>query len=140
MRAERVKMHARAIGFDLVGVAPPSVPDGFARYDAAMDAGYGADMGWLSEKRALRQDVRNVHPSAQAVVALGVNHYAPTPGYLEAPPSAEEGWIARYAQGKDYHVVIRKMLVRLVKAFEADPALGGSSFDHRISASSCWGA
>ena len=114
-RAARVKALAAEIGFDLVGVAPTSADDAYARYREAMEAGYGADMGWLQDAPELRRDAREVHAAARSVVTLGVSYWSDTPGYLESPPSPEEGWIARYAQGKDYHVQLRRMLVRLVR-------------------------
>lgn len=132
-RADRVKRHARDLGFELVGIAPPRLPEAaFERYRDAMERGYGADMAWLQERPELRRDVREVHPAARSVVVLGVSYASDTPGYLERPPAAGEGWIARYAQGKDYHVHVRKMLVRLVRRFEADPLLGYRSVDHRV--------
>lgn len=131
-RSDRVKQHAREVGFDLVGVAPPSVPEAFARYRDAVDAGYGADMRWLTERPEVRRDVREVWPAARSVVVLAVSYASDVPGYLAEPPSAEQGWIARYAQGRDYHVYVRKMLIQLAKRFEADPLLGGASAEHKV--------
>lgn len=131
-RAARVKHHAREVGFDLCGVAPPALPEAFGRYAAQMEAGYGAQMGWLVDKPELREDVRRVWPTARSVIALAVSYASDTPGYLAAPPGPDEGWISRYAQGKDYHAHVRKLLVNLVQRFEADPLLPGVSTDHRI--------
>ena len=131
-RSAAVRDHARRLGFDLVGIAPPMAGIAHERYAAAMAQGYGAEMDWLKDNPQVRSDVREVHPSARAVVMLGVSYWSDTPGYLEAPPQEGEGWIARYAQGKDYHVVLRRRLIQLVKAFEADECLGFPSVAHRI--------
>jgi len=131
-RSAAVRDHARRLGFDLVGIAPPMAGIAHERYAAAMAQGYGAEMDWLKDNPEVRSDVREVHPSARAVVMLGVSYWSDTPGYLEAPPQEGEGWIARYAQGKDYHVVLRRRLIQLVKAFEADERLGFPSVAHRI--------
>jgi epoxyqueuosine reductase len=133
-RTARVKALAGEIGFDLIGIAPPALPEAFARYTAAMGQGYGADMGWLYERPELREDARNVWPETQSVIVVGVSYASDTPGYLADPPEADEGWIARYAQGKDYHVYVRDRLIRLVKAIAADPLLAhaGPSTAHRI--------
>jgi epoxyqueuosine reductase len=131
-RSEAVHAHARALGFDLVGIAPTDAGEAFGRYSDAMDRGYGAEMDWLKDNPQLRTDVREVHPRARSVVMVAVSYWSDTPGYLEAPPGDGEGWIARYAQGKDYHVVLRRRLVQLVKRFEADPILGHRSVAHRI--------
>ena len=131
-RSEAVREHALALGFDLVGIAPPEAGEAHERYTEAMSRGYGAQMDWLYERPEVRSDVRKVHPSARSVIMLGVSYWSDSPGYLEAPPQEGEGWIARYAQGKDYHVVLRRRLIQLVKAFEADERLGFSSVEHRI--------
>jgi epoxyqueuosine reductase len=115
MRSDRVKQLAKEEGFDLVGVAPTSVPQAFERYREAMDAGYGADMEWLFNNPGMRADVRQVHPTARAVIVLGVSY-----------------WENTKAQGTDYHRVVRKLLIRLAKRLEADPILGFESRAHRV--------
>lgn len=132
-RTTRVKAHARAAGFDLVGVTGTSVPEGYARYLAAMAAGYGADMEWLWENTETREDVRRLWPQARSVIALAVSYASRTPGYLAQPPGPDEGWIARYAQGRDYHLVVKKMLVDLARRLAADAGLGAiPSQEHRV--------
>lgn len=138
----RVKAISRSVGFDLVGIAPTSVPVAFQRWLDAMAAGYGGDMAWLTENPGLRADVRHVWPSARSVIVVGASYAWPPavggdPGYLAAPPAADEGFIARYARGRDYHLVVRKMLVELAHGLAADPLLGEAaggppSTAHRI--------
>lgn len=133
LRTERVKQLAREVGFDLVGVAPTHLPSAAERFAEALDAGYLDEMPWLAEGTEQRADATAVHPSCRSVVVLGVSYWTDSPGYLDQPPGPDEGWIARYAQGRDYHVHVRKLLVRLVRAFAADPLLGPyGSQDHRI--------
>jgi epoxyqueuosine reductase len=132
-RSERVKHHARQAGFDLVGITGTSVPEAYARYLQAMAAGYGAQMRWLYDKPGLREDVRNVWPEARSVIVLAVSYASEGPGYLERPPSPDEGWISRYAQGRDYHLVVKKMLLDLAQRLAGDPALGAiPSERHRL--------
>ena len=131
-RSARVKQHARDLGFDLVGVAPPDVGAAWERYTAQMEAGYGAEMTWLRDNAALRRDARAVWPDTRAVVVLAVSYASDDPGYLAAPPGPDHGWIARYAQGRDYHLYVKKLLIALAERFAADPALGGPSRAHRL--------
>ncbi|MGM0574683.1 MAG: tRNA epoxyqueuosine(34) reductase QueG [Myxococcota bacterium] len=131
-RSARVKALALEEGFDLAGVATPDAAEAWSRYREAMGRGYGADMAWLTDNPDVRRDVREVHPPARSVVVLGVSYASDVPGYLAEPPGPERGWIARYAQGKDYHHVVRKMLIRLAKRFAADPLLGHDSRAHRV--------
>jgi epoxyqueuosine reductase len=131
--AARVKAHARAVGFDLCGITGTSAGLAFERYAAAMDAGYGADMTWLYEAPGVRRDVREVHPEARSVIVVAVSYADPSPGLLEAPAAPNEGYIARYARGRDYHDLIRQRLVQLVRRMAADKALGDlPSSAHRV--------
>lgn len=131
VRAARVKALARELGFDACGVTGPSVPEAFARYEAAVEKGFTADMAWLAERPELRADVRHVWPEARSVIALAVSYASPdVASVLAAPPDADEGWIARYAQGRDYHLVVKKMLVDLAQRMAADPDLGQVPSEH----------
>jgi epoxyqueuosine reductase len=130
--SRKVKSLASDLGFDLCGVTQPHAPLAGDRYDVAMSEGYGADMEWLKDHPEKRRDARLLHPGTKSVVMVGVSYADPSSGYIEEPPHESQGWIARYAQGKDYHVVVRKMLIRLAKAIEAEPGLGFDSHAHRV--------
>ena len=110
---------ARAAGFDLVGVtgAGPLV-EGGERLKEWQEAGMAADMGYMKRPVELLSDPRRLQKSARSVVSLGVSYY---PG--EHPENVEGGGrVARYAWGKDYHVVIKERLRSL--RVELEEALG----------------
>ncbi len=132
-RAARVKQHAKAVGFDLCGITGTSAGVAFERYRDAMEAGYGADMTWLYEEPEVRRDVRSVHPEAKSVIVVAMSYADPSPGVHEDPPGPDEGYIARYARGRDYHDLIRQKLVQLVRRFSQDKLLGNMpSTSHRV--------
>jgi epoxyqueuosine reductase len=110
---------ARARGFDLVGVtgAEP-LTEGGERLKEWQEAGMAADMGYMHRPVALLSDPRRLQKSARSVVSLGVSYY---PG--EHPENLEGGGrVARYAWGRDYHLVIKERL-RELRA-ELEEALG----------------
>ncbi len=112
---------ARARGFDLVGVtgAEP-LTEGGERLKEWQEAGMAADMGYMHRPVALLSDPRRLQKSARSVVSLGVSYY---PG--EHPENLEGGGrVARYAWGRDYHLVIKERL-RELRA-ELEEALGCS--------------
>ncbi len=131
-RSALVKALARECGFDLVGITSTEAGFFYERYREQMAAGYGAEMGWLFEKPELREDVRHVHPEARSIISLAVSYASDQPGYLEQPLAPDEGWIARYAQGRDYHYDVRKMAINLAKVIAATPGLGFESSSHRV--------
>ena len=92
----------------------------------------GAGMTWLMDNPEVRADVRRIHPEAKRVIMLAVSYASDVPGYLAQPPAPDEGWIARYAQGRDYHHDVKRKAIALSKAIAADPLLGEESRRHRV--------
>jgi epoxyqueuosine reductase len=97
---------------------------GFARADAAGDAGEAlrewlaegrhGEMRWMEERKDQRASPGGLWPEAKSVIALAMS-YAPDsdPRALEA--DGEVGRISVYAQGRDYHDVVKKRLKALAR-------------------------
>lgn len=97
----------------MAGVARASPAPDFARYMDWVSAGFAGEMGYLQDRRAgLREDARNLLPSARSVICLGKIYNTPLP-YSTQFDATERAWIARYAWGDDYHDVVRCGLERL---------------------------
>ncbi len=107
VHAQAIKARAAELGFDACGIALVSteVDDGF---DAWLDAGFHADMNWITRTRDLRQQVGLKLPGAQSVVVVARNYWSPRP---EAPPGT--GQVSCYAWGRDYHRALIKPLRQL---------------------------
>ena len=104
MNAAEVKARARALGFDLCGVArAEALPP--APLEHWFSNGFDAGMRYLRERRAERLDPRLLLPGARSVIVLAAS-YAPAPGDPEPQPG--ELAIARYARGRDYHNALLK--------------------------------
>ena len=70
-------------------------------------------MGYLTDRRAaVRDDPRNLLPSARSIVCVGKLYQTPLPHTAECADE-ERGWISRYAWGSDYHDEVRRGLERL---------------------------
>ena len=74
-----------------------------------------ADMGYMQRPVALLSDPKRLQKSAKSVVSLGVSYY---PG--DHPDNPGGGRVARYAWGRDYHVVIKERLFRLREELEEE--------------------
>ena len=74
-----------------------------------------ADMGYMQRPVELLSNPKKLQKSAKSVVSLGVSYY---PG--EHPENPGGGKIARYAWGRDYHVVIKERLFRLREELEEE--------------------
>ncbi|CAN5712214.1 tRNA epoxyqueuosine(34) reductase QueG [soil metagenome] len=112
-----LESRAREAGFDLVGVtgAEP-LQEGGERLREWQEAGMAADMGYMHRPVELLSNPKKLQKSARSVVSLGVSYY---PG--DHPENVDGGGrVARYAWGRDYHVVIKERLYRLREELEKE--------------------
>ncbi|TCI00556.1 tRNA epoxyqueuosine(34) reductase QueG [Roseococcus sp. SYP-B2431] len=110
---EAVRAEAIAQGFDVARFTQALLPEtARARLDAFLDAGAHGSMGWLEGRRAQRAQPRMLWPEAVSVIALGLNY---GPAYDPLASLAERGraTISAYAQGRDYHDLVKKRLKAL---------------------------
>jgi epoxyqueuosine reductase len=105
----RLKHQAQALGFDLAGIASAAPADGFDRLRAWLEQGYAGDMAYMERHAEARRHPASVLPEVRSVVLVAMNY---NPGLREGV--AKGGRVARYAQGSDYHDVLRERLNRLL--------------------------
>jgi epoxyqueuosine reductase len=110
---------ARKLGFDCIGVTDPdAIADVARHFRAFIDQGAHGDMDWLASQPERRMDPRVLWPGVRSVIMLGVN-YGPDDNPLEILKQRTRGAISVYAQGDDYHDVIKKRLKVLARWFAA---------------------
>ena len=115
LSAADVKAAGRACQFTLVGLAPAEPLDP-APLQSWLDAGYAADMDWMSRRVPERLDPTAVLAGARTVIALAIPYHRPS---AEGPSA-----VARYARGRDYHYAHRDRMKALRKRLlELDPTL-----------------
>ena len=106
---------ARALGFDCAGVTDPdAIADVARHFRAFIDDGAHGDMDWLAASPERRMDPRVLWPGVRSVIMLGVN-YGPDENPLDILQHRTRGAISVYAQGDDYHDVIKKRLKALAR-------------------------
>ena len=106
---------ARALGFDCTGVTDPdSIAQAAKHFRDFLDAGSHGDMDWLADRPERRADPRGLWPDVRSVIMLGVN-YGPDQNPLDILEQRTRGAISVYAQGDDYHDLIKKRLKALAR-------------------------
>ena len=110
--SEWIRDYARALGFELVGIAPAQPPPHAESFLHWLAQGYAGAMEYLERTAHLRVNPAELLPDARSAVVVGLN-YAPA----ELPETDYR--IARYALGDDYHQVIRAKLETLLSAIQA---------------------
>ena len=106
---------ARALeeGFAKVGVCrPDAVPETAERLRAFLAAGRQGQMGWMAEREGWRGSAAALWPEARSVIMLA-EAYTPEGDPMAGLEERDRGVISVYAQGKDYHDLVKRRLKRL---------------------------
>jgi epoxyqueuosine reductase len=106
---------ARTLGFDCAGVTDPgAIAQAGPYFLEFLSSGAHGDMDWLAANPDRRSDPRNLWAGVRSVIMLGVN-YGPDEDPLSILQARTRGAISVYAQGDDYHDVIKKRLKALAR-------------------------
>ena len=106
---------AQALGFSICGVSETSPFEAeSAELEQFAAEGLAGSMDYLTQRSAsgelLRSDPRNVWSKASSALVVGLPYAGPN------SKTTEKSKVAAYAQGADYHLVIRDKLLSLADA------------------------
>jgi len=116
----RIAAEAAALGFAACGIARAGEdPLRSRRLEAWLGEGYHGSMEWMAARLDHRHSPQGLWPAAKSVIALGAS-YAPAHDPLALEGSDTHARISVYAQGKDYHDVVKKRLKALARWLVAE--------------------
>ncbi len=108
-----IRDEALSLGFDAVGFAAADAdPVDRSRLAAFVKSGYHGDMQWMARDDGRRGDPKALMQSARSIIVLGMN-YGPGSDPMAIAKHTERGAISVYAQGRDYHDIVKKRLKQL---------------------------
>ncbi|MFN3824922.1 MAG: tRNA epoxyqueuosine(34) reductase QueG [Pseudorhodobacter sp.] len=100
-------------GFAALGIcAPDATPQTAARLAGFVGEGRHGQMGWMAERMEWRGSAAALWPEARSVIMLA-EPYTPEADPLPLLELRDRGVISVYAQGRDYHDLVKKRLKRL---------------------------
>lgn len=94
--------------------APDALGRAAERLADFLAAGHHGDMDWLADRPERRASPRGLWPEVRSVVMLGVN-YGPADDPRTATARRDRAAVSVYAQGDDYHEVIKPRLKALAR-------------------------
>ncbi|MDE1917129.1 MAG: tRNA epoxyqueuosine(34) reductase QueG [Sphingomonadales bacterium] len=110
-----IAAQASALGFAACGFASAGEdPLRAARLEEWLGEGMHGTMDWMESRQHHRRSPQGLWPEAQSVIALGMS-YAPAYDPLALEGDSERARISVYAQGADYHDVVKKALKHLAR-------------------------
>lgn len=106
LKSKELKAQAIRLGFVACGIAPAEpVQEWYARqFRKWLQLGFQADMDYMQGHVEMRLQPTLLHPGVKSIISLALNYM----------PHAQQPGISLYAQGKDYHDVMRERLRRLM--------------------------
>ncbi|MGA2125353.1 MAG: tRNA epoxyqueuosine(34) reductase QueG [Xanthobacteraceae bacterium] len=110
---------ARDHGFEVAAVVrPDAIPEAGRGLAAFLASGAHGDMAWMETTAARRGDPRALWDEVRTIVMLGLN-YGPDRDPLDILGRPDRGAISVYAQGDDYHEVIKPRLKAIARMMVA---------------------
>jgi epoxyqueuosine reductase len=117
---DRIKAEALRLGFDVCGLASVEAPWAASAHLAEfIDQGRHGEMDWIERTAERRSHPKAMWPDARSAIVLGIN-YGPDRDPLTALEHPDRAAISVYAQGDDYHELIKKRLKALARWLVAE--------------------
>jgi len=112
---EAIRAEALALGFAACGFArADAAPESAARLDAWLASGAHGSMDWMEARKGQRGRPQALWPEAASLIMLGMS-YAPREDPMRLAGEPGIGRISAYAQGADYHDIVKKALKALAR-------------------------
>lgn len=113
--ADELRQKASELGFSACGIAPAKLaPRTGERLRAWLDDGAHGEMIWMESRASERASPRALWPAVNSVIALGMS-YAPATDPLALASIGDRGRVSVYAQGGDYHDIVKRALKALAR-------------------------
>ena len=128
----RLKARAADEDFAACGIAPAdAAPKTAERLRSWLDEGAHGDMLWMESRAHHRESPKALWPEVRSLIMLGMS-YAPKDDPLHLEDQGDIGRISVYAQGKDYHDIVKKALKRVARWLIAEAEAMGEAADVKV--------
>ena len=114
-RTQRIKAKAEALGFVSCGIAKAEFLEEEApRLESWLNNNYQGEMNYMANHFDIRLDPRLLLEGAKSVISLAYNYYQD----LNRNPDSYK--VAMYAQGEDYHFVVKEKVRELLEFIQEE--------------------
>jgi epoxyqueuosine reductase len=120
--AANIKLWGGELGFQHTGISRIDLGDHPDRLSDWLEKGYQGEMNYLVRNRAKRSDPAKLIAGTVSVITTRMNYLPADTERLKILSDPRKAYISRYALGRDYHKLVRKRLVKLVKKIQMELA------------------
>jgi epoxyqueuosine reductase len=117
---QSIKDRALQLGFSLAGVTTPDRPPHYSTFENWLAQGLYGEMKYLAtdRSRAGRAEPKQILPECKSILVLATPYDPPRGTGNHETANRDQGQIAAYAHGQDYHDVLPARMKELVQFIE----------------------
>ncbi|WP_198264871.1 tRNA epoxyqueuosine(34) reductase QueG [sulfur-oxidizing endosymbiont of Gigantopelta aegis] len=118
---KKIKQWGLELGFQAIGITDTDLTIAEQRFNVWLEQQMHGSMEYMSRHGTKRTRPAELEQGTLSIISVRMDYFPEDPelaiGLLE---KAEQGYIARYSLGRDYHKVVRKRLQTLAKKLEQE--------------------
>lgn len=118
--ADKIKIWARELGFQKVGICDVDLSEHEAALQKWLDANYHGSMDWMARHGMMRARPDELLPGTVRVISARMDYLPPEAQFASNLSDATQAYISRYALGRDYHKLVRNQLKKLGQRIEQE--------------------
>jgi epoxyqueuosine reductase len=122
----QIKKWGQELGFQQIGVTDTDLSFYEPRFLAWLEKGLHGNMKFMEKHGVKRTRPRELLPETIRIISARMDYLPPDTSIMQVLNHPEQGYISRYALGRDYHRLMRKRLDRLAKKIST--AIGEHGF------------
>ncbi|PTQ89498.1 tRNA epoxyqueuosine(34) reductase QueG [Agitococcus lubricus] len=115
---QEIKRWGHELGFQQVGISGVDLGQHGQHLQNWLAKGYHADLDYMASHGAKRWQPDLLEPYTQRIISVRMDYLVDKPAPRTISSHPQQGVIARYALGRDYHKVLRKRLQKLAERIE----------------------
>ena len=116
--AQTIKRLAQDYGFQQAGISQLDVAQAYDQLEQWLAKNYHGEMDYMARNTEMRADPTQLVPGTLSIISLRMDYLVDVADAEQVMNKPEQGFISRYALGRDYHKLIRKRLQQLAKHIE----------------------
>ncbi|MCK7598846.1 tRNA epoxyqueuosine(34) reductase QueG [Microbulbifer sp. CAU 1566] len=116
--AAQIRLWGRELGFQQVGITDCQLQQHGERLQAWLDAGYNGDMEWMGAHGEKRWRPELLEEGTLRVISVRLDYLPPDTQPVQVLKDPGKAYVSRYANGRDYHKLIRKRLAQLAQQID----------------------
>lgn len=110
-----IKQWGRELGFQQVGITDTDLSQAEARLEEWLAKKHHGEMQYMESHGTKRSRPSELVPGTVRIISVRMDYLPPNAKIIATLQNHTQGYIARYALGRDYHKVIKKRLQKLAE-------------------------